>query len=59
MHARVNLYVEYQKLLKADDLKVKQRALELLLEMKYARGAAAGAEEVPRIDFGDLPRPQR
>jgi hypothetical protein len=59
MHARVNLYVEYQKLLEADDLKVKQRALELLLEMKYARGASESAEEVPRIDFGDLPRPQR
>ena len=60
MHARVNLYAEYKKLLDAEDLKIKQRALELLLEMKYGRGAPSSADEPPlRVDLGDLPRPQR
>ena len=59
MHARVNLYVEYQKLLEADDLKVKQRALELLLEMKYGRGAPTGSEEPPlRVDV-EFSKPQQ
>lgn len=57
MHARVNLYVEYKKLLESDDLKIKQRALELMLEMKYGRGAPASAEETPRVDV-EFPKPQ-
>ena len=59
MHARVNLYEVYKDLLNSLDPKVKQRATEFLIEMKYGKGAPAGAEETPRIDFGDLPRPQR
>ena len=59
MHARVSLYAVYQDLLKSQDAKVQQRAIEFLIEMKYGKDAAASAEETPRIDFGDLPRPQR
>jgi len=56
MHARVNLYVEYEKLLKSEDPKVKQRALELLLEMKYGRGAPASTEVAPRVEV-EFPKP--
>ena len=59
MHARVNLYEVYKDLLTSPDLKVKQRAAESLLEMKYGKGASIAVEETPHIDFGDLPRPQR
>jgi len=59
MHERVNLYEVYKTLLTSGDLKVQQRAAEFLMEMRYGRGAPAGEEEVPRIDFGDLPRPPR
>ena len=59
IHARVNLYEVYKDLLNSRDPKVKQRATEFLIEMKYGKGAATNAEEAPRIDFGDLPRPQR
>ena len=59
MHARVNLYEIYRDLLTSTDLKVKQRATEFLFEMKYGKGAPVSAEEAPRVDFGDLPRPQR
>lgn len=59
MHARVNLYAKYEELLNSPDLKIVQRGIELLLDMKYGKGAATVIEEAPRIDFGDLPRPQR
>ena len=59
MHARVNLYAVYKDLLTSRDAKVQQRAIEFVIEMKYGKGAVANAEEAPRIDFGDLPRPQR
>lgn len=59
MHSRVNLYGVMRDLLQAGDLKVKQRAAEYLLEMKYGKGVAVAVEEPPRIDFGDLPRPKR
>jgi hypothetical protein len=59
MHARVNLYAKYEALLNSPDLKIVQRGIELLLDMKYGKGAAAVIEEAPKIDFGDLPRPQR
>jgi len=59
MHVRVNLYAKYEELLNSPNLKVVQRGIELLLDMKYGKGAATVIEEAPRIDFGDLPRPQR
>ena len=59
MHSRVNLYEVYRDLLTSQDAKVQQRAIEFVIEMKYGKGAAANTEETPRIDFGDLPRPQR
>jgi hypothetical protein len=59
MHARVNLYEVFKKLLTCGDLKVQQRAAEFLIEMKYGKGLPVAVEETPRIDFGDLPRPKR
>ena len=59
MHARVNLYAKYEELLHSPDLKVVQRGIELLLDMKYGKGAATVIEEAPKIEIGDLPRPQR
>lgn len=59
MHERVNLYEVYKDLLTSGDFKVKQRATEFLMEMKYGKGSAASEEQTPRIDFGDLPRPKR
>jgi hypothetical protein len=57
MHARVNLYAVVEDLLIATDLKVKQRACEYLLEMRYGRGAPVSAEEPQRIDW-ELPKPK-
>jgi len=57
MHARVNLYEVCKTLLESDDLKIQQRMLELLLEMKLGRGAPVAAEELQRIDL-ELPKPK-
>jgi hypothetical protein len=56
MHARVNLFEVYKDLLTSPDLKVKQRATEFLMEMKYGKGAPAGADEVTRVDV-EFPKP--
>ena len=40
-----------------DDLKVNQRTLEFLLDMKYGQGATVVVEEPQRIDL-ELPRPK-
>jgi hypothetical protein len=58
MHARVNLYKIAQRLLQVDDLKVNQRTLEFLLDMKYGKGATVVVEEPQRIDL-ELPRPKQ
>jgi hypothetical protein len=57
MHARVNLYEVCKTLLESDDLKIQQRMLELLLEMKFGRGAPVATEELQRIDL-ELPKPK-
>ena len=57
MHTRVNLYTVGKELLTATDLKIRQRAWEYLLEMKYGRGAPTGTEELPRVDV-EFPKPQ-
>lgn len=57
MHERVNLYEVYKDLLTSGDLKVKQRATEFLMEMKYGKGAASGADEITRVDV-EFPKPE-
>lgn len=58
IHSRVDLFRVLQHLLKSKDAKVKQRALEKILEMKYGRGAAALAEDPQQIVI-DMPGPKR
>jgi hypothetical protein len=57
IHSRVDLFEVLHDLLTTEDEKIKQRALEKILEMKYGRGAASGEEPVQIIVDG--PRPQR
>jgi hypothetical protein len=57
IHSRVDLFQILQDLLESEDEKVKQRALEKILEMKYGKGAASSEEPVQIIFDG--PRPQR
>jgi hypothetical protein len=54
----VDLFKVLQNLLKSKDAKVKQRALEKILEMKYGKGAAALAEDPQQIII-DMPGPKR
>jgi hypothetical protein len=56
MHERVNLYEVYKDLLTSGDLKVKQRATEFLMEMKYGKGAAGSTDEITRVDV-EFPKP--
>jgi len=59
MSHRVNLYQIYKRLLLSKDEKIKQRALERLLEMKYGKvvpgNPAGGSDELPRINFEGMP----
>jgi hypothetical protein len=57
IHERVDLVAVWEKLLRSDDLKIVQRALESTHEMKYGKGAAQSDE--PQRIIIDVPRPQR
>ena len=57
VHARVDLFEVLSRLLNSEDEKVKQRALERILEMKYGKSSASSEEPVQIILDG--PRPQR
>ncbi len=57
IHKRIDMFEIWQDLLKNEDDKIKQRAVEKLTEMRY-KGAAALEEEPPQIVI-DLPRPNR
>lgn len=57
IHRRIDLFKVWQRLLKSKDLKIKQRAVERLTDLRY-KGAAALAEEPQEIIF-DMPRPKR
>ena len=59
MHRLVNLYAVGKRFLTSTDDKIAQRAWEKMLELRYGKGAAAAAppEEPPRIDFGDMFKP--
>ena len=54
---RVDLYEVYKGLLESEDEKIRQRALERLLEMKFGKGGPV--DEPLRINFDGLPRPIR
>ena len=56
MHARVDFWAVGKSLLNSEDEKIRQRAWERMLEMKYGKGPGAIAEEPPQI-IVDLPRP--
>jgi hypothetical protein len=57
IHSRIDLFEILSDLLGSKDEKVKQRALEKLLEMKYGRSAESNEEPVQIIM--NAPRPQR
>lgn len=57
IHSRIDVFEILSDLLGSKDEKVKQRALEKLLEMKYGRSAESSEEPVQIILDG--PRPQR
>jgi hypothetical protein len=57
IHSRVDLFEVLHDLLTTEDEKIKQRALEKILEMKYGKDAASSEEPVQIIM--DAPRPQR
>ena len=57
IHSRIDVFEIVSDLLGSEDEKVKQRALEKLLEMKYGRSAETSEEPVQIIM--NAPRPQR
>jgi hypothetical protein len=57
IHSRIDVFEILSDLLGSKDEKVKQRALEKLLEMKYGRSAESSEEPVQIIM--NAPRPQR
>jgi hypothetical protein len=57
--ARVDLVGASVKLIWSADEKLAKAELDRLREMKFGKGAAVLVEEVPRVDLGDLPRPDR
>jgi hypothetical protein len=58
---RVDLVAASVRCLTTQDEKIAKAELDRLREMKFGKVAvaAAGQEESPRIEFGDLPRPVR
>jgi hypothetical protein len=57
VHSRIDVFEIVSDLLGSKDEKIKQRALEKILEMKYGRSAESSEEPVQIIMDG--PRPQR
>ena len=57
IHQRVDLFEIWQELLKSQDEKIKQRAVEKLTEMRY-KGAPSLAEEPQQVVF-ELTRAKR
>jgi hypothetical protein len=57
IHSRIDLFKVWQGLLRSNDEKIKQRAVERLTDLRY-KGSATLAEEPQQIIF-DLPRPKR
>jgi hypothetical protein len=57
--ARVDLVGASVLLVSSTDEKIAKAELDRLREMKFGKASAAAAEEPPRLDFGDWPRPAR
>ncbi len=57
IHRRIDLFRIWHNLLKTRDIKIKQRAVERLTDMRY-KGAAA-SEEQPQQVVADMPGPKR
>ena len=55
----VDLVAASVRLVESTDEKIAKSELDRLREMKFGKAGAAVAEEPVRLDFGDLPRPQR
>ena len=56
---RVDLVAASVRLVQSTDEKIAKSELDRLREMKFGKVGAAVAEDPPRLDFGDWPRPQR
>jgi hypothetical protein len=56
---RVDLVAASVRLVQSSDEKIAKAELDRLREMKFGKVTTAAVEEPVRLDFGDLPRPQR
>ena len=56
---RVDLVAASVRLVQSGDEKIAKSELDRLRDMKFGKVGAAVLEEPVRVDFGDLPRPQR
>lgn len=56
---RVDLVAASARLVQCGDEKIAKSELDRLRDMKFGKVGAAAVEEPTRLDFGDLPRPQR
>jgi hypothetical protein len=57
IHSRIDLFKVWQDLLRSKDIKIKQRAVERLTDLRYKTGSSQ-AEDPQQIIF-DMPRPNR
>lgn len=56
---RVDLVAASVRLVQSTDEKIAKSELDRLRDMKFGKVGAAGIEEVPRVEAGDIPRPVR
>jgi len=56
---RVDLVAASVRLVQSGDEKIAKSELDRLRDMKFGKVGAAGIEEVPRVEAGDIPRPVR
>jgi len=56
---RVDLVAASVRLVQSGDQKIAKAELDRLRDMKFGKVGAAAVEDSTRLDFGDLPRPQR
>jgi hypothetical protein len=57
--ARVDLVGASVRLIINEDLKISKSELDRVREMKFGKAGLTVVEESPRVDLGDLPRPER
>jgi hypothetical protein len=57
--ARVDLVGASVRLIINEDLKTSKSELDRVREMKFGKAGWTIVEESPRVDLGDLPRPER